>query len=312
MVNRTALSLDIGEYPDYIALQLQTGQLKRAFLGNANGVIPVATNQISSDHYGKVYIRFIDGLNDSGATVLGQAVEAWVNPNANYTYKTNLPVLVRTIGANNGYMVEQVDVIACARANYNTHVLNPMSPENQRFWLRQVWDAGAFALGTINNDSLTVSVSPFIFHWDGAYYDGGQPDNIDLSSYMPAADLERLVLLGIRAYDRTVQIVQSGTRTITHTKYALSDIANLIDEFDDYIIPIQAVKLADNAVTVLERDLHQDLRQFINIQPPRGTPTSIVRHTLILNGFQDSAIGGIEISGIGSLEIQTGGSFIIL
>jgi hypothetical protein len=309
MTNRTARSLDIGDYPEYIALQLQTGQLKRAYLGNINNVIPVTTNNVSNDHFGKVYIRFVDGMDDNGATVLGQAVEAWVNPNCNFTYKSKLPVLVRTIGANNGYMVEQVDVVAAARANYNTHALNPMSPENNQIWLRQIRDGRVFAPATADTPSTSVTVEPFIFYFDGAFYDGGKPNSIQLSSYIPTNGNERLVLIGINAYTNAVQIVQSVTRTITTVRYALSDISDLIDEFDDYTMPVQAVKLANGEATVLEKDIHQDLRQFINVQQPRGFPQVIRRHIQIVADYQQVYKGCLSIT-TGSLAIE--GELVIL
>lgn len=287
MVNRTAKPLISTEYTEYTAIALGNKDLKRAYLGNGSGVIEVQSNGNNTDHYGKVYIRFPENTNSEGQTVLGQAVEAYVNPNANFTHKSNLPVLVRTIGANSGYMVEQADAIAANKAGYNTHVLNPMHPANTQLWLRQARDGRAFATATDDTDSLTVSVEPFVFHFDGTLYNGGKANNIDLTTYMPGTLVERLIVIGERANDRTIQIVQGDTRAITSTKYSLSDIVPLVGQFDDYVMPLQAVKLANNAATVLERDLHQDLRQFMNVPQPRGFPQTITRNIHILSDYQE-------------------------
>lgn len=296
MMNRTARPLDFQNYDDYIAYALQTKQLRRAYLGDGNGRIAVLANGYATDHYGKVWIRFADGLDDNGATVFGQAIQASVNPNVNYTYKTNLPLLVRKSGANNSWIVEQVDQEAARNAGYNTHVLNPMSPENKQFWLRQAWDGRISAVATDTTPSSNVTINPFLFLFDGVMYDGGEAQSVDLSAYIPSTGDERLALIGKRANDNTVQVIQSATRTATTTLYDLSTIAALIDEFDDYVMPIQAVKLVGGATSVYERDLHQDLRQFMNVQQPRGFPNPVTRHRLIAAGYQEQVHGKLYIT----------------
>jgi hypothetical protein len=303
MMNRTANPLDFQNYDDYIAYGLQTKQLRRAYLGDGNGRILVLANGMATDHYGKVWIRFADGTDDNGTTVFGQAVQASVNPNVNYTHKTNLPLLVRTSNANKRFIVEQVDEEAARNAGYNTHVLNPLAPEQKRFWMRQAWDAAISAVATDTTPSTNVTMNPFLFEFDGVIYDGGEAQSIDLSAYIPSAGDERLVLIGKRANDNTVQVIQSATRTATTTLYDLSTIAALIDEFDDYVMPKQAVKLIGGATSVYERDLHQDLRQFVNVQQPRGFPSVIKRHTKILADYQQMFKGSLSIT-TGSLDIH--------
>lgn len=301
-LNRTANPVRLQDYDEHTAYALQTGALQIAYLGDERGIIPVESNG-STAHYGQVYIRLPSTTNENGATVLGQAIEASVSPNVNFVYKTGLPVLVRKIGMNEQYRVVDVDEIAAARAGFNTHQLNPMHPANQLKWIRNLRDGKLFATGTVNTDSLTISVEPFLFWFDGVLYNGGKDNTIDLSSYMPGADLERLVVLGERATDRTIQIIAGSTRTITPVKYALSDIVALVAQFDDYVIPLGAVKLGDNAVTILEGDLHQDVRQMINVQQPRGFPNPITRQRVIISGYQALFSGGLEIDG-GELVIN--------
>jgi hypothetical protein len=302
-MNRTSKPLSFENYDDYIAYALQTGQLRRAYLGNGNGHIVVLANGLSNDHYGKVWIRFADGQDDNGAMVFGQALQASVNPNVNYTYKTNLPLLVRKSGADGYWIVERVDEKAARNAGYNTHVLNPKSPESEQFWLRQAWDGRISAVSTDTTPSTNVTVNPFLFEFDGAIYDGGEAQTVDLSSYIPSTGDERLALIGKRANDNTVQVIQSATRTATTARYDLSTIAALIDEFDDYVMPIQAVKMVGGATAIYETDLHQDLRQFMNVQQPRGFPTVIKRHIKILADYQQMFKGSLSIT-TGSLDIQ--------
>jgi hypothetical protein len=309
MLNRTAKPLIASNYDEYTGVALNTKALKRAYLGNETGVIEVQQNGVNNDHFGKVYIRFPENSDSTGQTVLGQAVEAYVNPNMNFTHKTNLPVLVRTIGANSGYMVEQADAIATNKAGYNTHVLNPLHPANTQLWLRQARDGRVFATATENTDSLTVSVEPCLFHFFGTLYNGGKENNIDLTTYIPGTLVERLIIIGERANDRTIQVISGATRAITSTKYALSDIVPLIGQFDDYVMPLQAVKLANDAATVLEKDLHQDLRQFMNVPQPRGFPQTITRHIQILENYQQVYKGCLSIT-TGSLTLE--GELVIL
>lgn len=312
MMNRTARPLDFQNYDDYIAYALQTKQLRRAYLGDGNGRIAVLANGFATDHYGKVWIRFADGVDDNGATVFSQAIQASVNPNVNYTYKTNLPLLVRKSGANNRWIVEQVDQEAARNAGYNTHLLNPMSPENKQLWLRQAWDGRISAVATDTTPSSNVTVNPFLFEFDGAIYDGGEAQSVDLSAYIPSAGDERLALIGKRANDNTVQVVQSATRTATTTRYDLSTIAALIDEFDDYVMPIQAVKLVGGATSVYERDLHQDLRQFMNVQQPRGFPISIARHVLLIDNYRVTTTGTHTLTENGQLVFEDTAQLVTL
>jgi hypothetical protein len=288
MTNRTARPLINNRTDEYTAFAREAKALKRAYLGNAAGVIDVQRNgNNATDHYGKVYIRFPEDTDSTNATVLGQAVEASVNPNMNFTYKINLPVLVRLVGANGGYRVEGVDESQARIAGYNTTVLNPLHPSNQQHWLRTMRDGRLFATGTQDTDSTTVSIEPLVFHFDGTLYDGSKANNIDLSSYIPGTLTERLVVVGERANDRTVQIITGDTRAITATKYGLADLVPLVGQFDDYVIPIRAVKLADNDSTITEVDLHHDLRQFINVPQPRGFPQIIRRNIHILTDYQE-------------------------
>lgn len=302
MVNRTFKPIPFAEYDSLTGEKAESKSLRVAYLGDESGYIRASSNGDSIDHYGKAYIRFQSGTDSNGATVYGQAIEAWVNPNANYTYKPGLPVLVYFDRPTQAWVVDRVDVVRAAKAGYNTHALNPISPSGSKIWLRQISDLNVFAPATALNNATTVSVEPSTFIFDGEIYDGTQT-GIDLSIYIPSAGTERLVLIGERANNRTIQLVVGNTRTITSTKYALSDIAALIDAFDDYVIPLRAVKLSDNANTVREKDLHQDLRQFINVQQPRGFPSVIKRQIKLLSDYQQLYKGALAIT-TGELVIQ--------
>lgn len=296
MTNRTFSPIPFGAVESLNAEKEENKGLRVAYLGDENGRVPVTANGNSTDHYGKVYIRFQGNPDSTGATTYTQAVEAYVNPNANMTYKTNLPVLVYFDRPTQTWVVDRVDVVRANKANYNTLVLNPKSPSSELKWERQLQDAKLFAPATTASDSLTISVQPFIFVFNGQIYSGGKENNIDLTSYMPGAGLERLVILGERAYDRTIQVVSSATRSQTTDKYALSDIDTLVSQFDDYIIPLGAVKLANAATTILERDLHQNLVQRVNVPEPRGFPNPVTRHRYIVDGYQEHVHGKVYIT----------------
>lgn len=303
MVNRTFSPIPYNQISALVAEKEETKGLRVAYLGDGNGNFRVGANGTSNDHYGKVYIRFQGSVDSSGATTYTQAVEAYVNPNANFTYNADIPVLVYFDRPTQTWVVDRVDTVRANRANFNTHVLNPLNPSAQLLWERQLQDAKLFAPATTAIDALTISVQPFIFVFDGQIYSGGKENNIDLTSYMPGAGLERLVIVGERAYDRTIQIILSATRSLTTDKYALSDIDTLIPEFDDYVIPLGAVKLADNASTVLERDLHQSLLQRINVQEPRGFQNPVTRHRYIVSGYQEHVHGKVYIT-TGKMDID--------
>lgn len=308
MVNRTFSPIPFGDAAWLQAEKEENGGMRVAYLGDSTGRIPVTGNGNSNDHYGKVYIRFQGNPDSSGATTYTQAIAAFLNPNANMTYKTNLPVLVYFDRPTQTWVVDRVDVVRANKSNYNTLVLNPLSPRHEKHWERQLQDAKLVATATAAVDAMTISVDGFAFVFDGQIYNGGKANNIDLTSYMPGAGLERLVIVGERAYDRTIQIVQSATRSITTDKYGLPDIDTLVPDFDDYMIPLGAVKLADNATTVLERDLHQSLVQRINVPEPRGFPSVVSRQRLVLDGYRELTYGTVTVTD--TLTVQ--GSLTIL
>ena len=287
MVNRTALPIEISEISEFNALGLQTRNLTPAYFGDGLGNFHVPANGLDSSHYGKCWIRFSGGTDGNGNTAFTQPVAASLRTDV--PPRTNYPVLVYRNPADDSWVIASKDYVRANAAGDNTNALNLLDPAQWQVWLKDIRNFRAFSPSTNDNPSTLITVEPLLFQFDGSLFDGGQTtsDNIQLSSYIPADGTQRLVVMGERPYDRTIQIVAGTQIPITSTQYSLSDVNALAYQFDDYVMPIRALKLANNAGMLKEGDMHADLRQFVNVPQPRGFPLIVNRHIHILENYQE-------------------------
>lgn len=300
-MNRTARPISIQDASRLAAFGLHTRARIPAYLGDGSGNIEAIADTDDTDisHYGKVWIRFASGIDSDGNTNYSQAVTA--RAETFFPHKTNLPILVQQDGTTDEWIVVQIDYKRTNNAGLNTNSYNPLSPASERIQLRQIVNGNVFAVSTDSNPSTKVVVEPLVVYYNGSLWDAGKTinDNIDLASYIPAAGYERLVAIGERLYDRSIQIISGTLRSITSTKYSLSDVNDLVGGtlgFDDMVMPLRAVRLANNSGTVTQYDMHVDLRQFINIDRPRGFPNPVTRHTYVENGYQEVIHGKLYIT----------------
>lgn len=296
MVNRTSRPIALNQSRDLTAMGIHTRARVPAFLGDGVGNVEAIANGADSSHYGKVLIRFASGLDNDGNTNFSQAVTA--RSETFFPHKTNLPVLVQKDGTTDEWVVVQIDYKRTVAAGLNTNAYNPLAPALQRVHLRQIVEGNAFAVSTDANPSTKIVVEPLVIYYNGSLFNAGKTvaDNVDLASFIPAAGVEKLVAIGERLYDRSIQIVDGTTRDISSTKYSLSDVNILASSFDDMILPLRAVRLANDSGTVTQVDMHLDLRQFINVERPRGFPNPVIRHTYIETGFQEAIHGKLYIT----------------
>lgn len=304
MVNRTAIPIEIGDIGEYNALALQTRNLTPAYFGDGAGNFQVTANGFSTDHYGKCWIRFAAGVDSNGATTFTQPVAAQLRTNV--PLRTNYPVLVYRNPANDQWVIASIDYESANAAGDNTNALNLLDPVQWQTKLEDVRNFKMFAVGTDTSPSTDVTIEPLIYQYDGSLYNAGKTtaDNLDLSSYIPTNGTERLVAIGERAYDGSIQIISGSARAISTTNYGLSDVQILSYQFEDMVMINRAVRLANDAGRVREKDLYLDLRQFVNVPQPRGFPQVINRHIQIVENYQQPfhtltiGVGVLQIDGL--------------
>ena len=302
-MNRTARPISLNQIGELSAFGLHTRARIPAFLGDANGNVEATANGIDESHYGKVWIRFASGLDVNGNVKLSQAVTA--RSETYFPHKSNLPVLVQKDLTTDEWVVVQMDYKRTNRAGLNTNAYNPLSPALQRVHLRQIVEGNVFAVSTTANPSTKVAIEPLIIYYNGSLWNAGKTvaDNIDLSSYIPVEGTQQLIGIAERLYDRSIQIITGTQIAITTDKYSLSDVNAMASQFDDMVMPLRAVKVANNSGTITQADLHVDLRQFINVDRPRGFPNPVARHTYIESGYQEHVHGKLYIQSTGKVHI---------
>ena len=314
--SRSARSLSVHQIRAMADFGLHTGFTEVAYLGDAQGVIfvPPPDGDTSTAHYGHYYIRKQQGLDAQGNPVLSQAIPA-LNTVPNLPLKAGFPVRVRQNPATLGYVIVEIAYQAANGAGYDTRQLNLADPVHKIIRKRQIFDLKPTAIGQAPTSRETrVPIQPYPLVWDGALVDLGKPlaNGVDLASSIPAAGLERLVLLGSRPTDQTVQAVIGNTRTIAPSDYSISDVSALVAQLDDYVMPLATYRLSDAQPAVRESDLEHDIRQLWHVQPPRGMPITLSRHFLVLDNYRITTSGSHTTAAGGQYEYQATGQIVSL
>lgn len=315
-MNRTANPLRVRDIANMQRLGLHTRGTRPAILGDSSNNIYVAPNTNSSGstfHYGKYWVRVLEHVDGDGFTTFSQAVPAR-NETFNLPTLAGFPILVAIDPTSGEWVIRGVHYQRLNAGGYNTNALNLGDPANRQIWIRNIRDGKVFVPGTAADSSETrITIEPFLFEFDGALYSGNKTltDNVDLASNIPSAGNERLTLVAMRANDRTIQTVDSATRTISGAQYAVSDVATLVTQLDDYAMLLGVLRLADAQAVIREKALEVDLRQFINVPLPRGWPYRITRHTHLLANQQQTVWGSQTIEAGGVLRLDPDSQFRI-
>ena len=314
MINRTAMSLKPDDVQSMSAFGLHIGQTVQAALGDEYGNIYVKSGSVETggkQHYGRLYVRIVLGEDGNGNTAYAQAQPA-LNK-AQIPIMHGMRVLVAINPVSGGLQIERLDFDAAVNAGINTHAYNLLDNSNRQLFFRSLRNFRLFPPATAAEDKTIITIEPLVFLFEGVLYNGGKAvsDDIDLASSVPTAGNERLVLIAVRAHDRTVQIIEGATRTISTAKWGLSDLNVLAAQLDDTAIVSGAVRLADARATITEADLQYDVRQLINVPQPRGWPYVISRHIHMLANQQETVRGSQTIEAGGILQLDAGSDFLI-
>lgn len=239
-------------------------------LGDGNGNVYAGKS--------RYYVRLTARTDDSG----------------NVTYGTPLPI--RYAAASSVLPIEGVEVLLkvdydnelsimrikpdyCDRADIDSRTFNQAEPIDKFVYFKNAVRWMARFVGSVNGATstlLTVRENPFVVndYLDWSTY-GGTPraaDKVDLASYVPAADLQCLVIVFFDTFLAEPLVVASTAQALT-TDIDSTDwdecFAQL--EHNEYI-PLLAVNLADAQTAIDNNDIVEDLRQFVNTPKIMGNP----------------------------------------
>jgi hypothetical protein len=199
--------------------------------------------------------------------------------------------------------------------------LQPNDPYRAWIRLKQIQNFRALPLATGNTTSLKVQVRQLFYYTetgDLVRYNGtNDTTHIDLSSYVPAAGLQRYVVLWLRVYNPNglddIQVTASSTISSLDAVLSFDELQECANASDADTIPIQAFRLHDAGTTlVMDDTIDIDLRQFINMPQVYGFPNVVNRHYRIHEDHSVIMPEVVTISAVGGIQIQSGGVLVIL
>lgn len=204
-------------------------------------------------------------------------------------------------------------------AGIDARAAQPNDPYRQWIRFKDLQNFRALPLATGGEPSMKVQVRQLFYYTEDGQmtrYDGTSAStHVDLTSYVPAADLQRYVVLWLRTYDPLssgdIQVTQSTAISSITTALSFTDLQECAASADPDTIPIQAFRLA-NAQTTLKLDdtVDTDLRQLVNMPHIWGFPSVITRKERIRANRQQVTANTVSIT-TGSLQFIENGCLTV-
>lgn len=279
---------------------------KVAFFGKVNG-------STAPDSAGYKIARLPGGLSSDGVKYPRKEVRVVGISNK---VQWNTRIWIRPLGSN-PTLWEYVGVDAEFYSRPEQVARNVLDPktDNPFVHFRNVTDGKLFvAKDASGNPTLKLASydEPYI-NATGTLYSLGRgestSDSIDLTSYVPASNIERLVLIYTNPTDNSDGVVSGDTRTISGASWTTSDIQALVNKLPhQHTAPREVWRLADSQTYLRRSDFVDDLRQVINIPTATGFPTTLSRNWLILANHQVIVQGEVST---GDYQLITDGELIL-
>lgn len=297
-INRTAnpIAQKLGKIlEDYSA---QRKQEFSAVLGNGINEVSVSPNPDNNGngHYGYYWIRLASGNNNSGTTQYGEPQKAQVDKLLHIPETQNLPIRVTRSGRNNEWVITGIDNKNLIAADVNPNSYNLFRLLNS-LYARMLRDGRIFISNQLNSSGTKYTIESYVGLWDGdrQFYEHGRglSDNLDLASYIPTADNERLVLIAYLPYENLYQVVAGATRSIDSSNFTLSYLNDMAEQLLDYAMAKGCVRLQNAQTTITIEDFRIDLRQWFQAHRPRGFPSFIAVPRTIIGNHQQIYYGSL-------------------
>lgn len=302
------------------------GQLQRARrkviarIRDYKAILGDATGQVYADP-GFYWVRPLGQADDNGNST----------PGVPYQVRSGVALVVPRGGRQvwvgiglDGHLTVKGFVhedLASTDVGIDPRSLQPNDPYRAWIKLKQIQNFRALPLATGTTASMKVQVRQLFYYTetgDLVRYNGtNSSTHIDLTGYVPAADLQRYVVLWLRVYNPNalsdIQVTQSSTISSLDDSLSFDELQECADLSDADTIPIQAFRLHDAQTTLAMDDtIDVDLRQFINMPQIYGFPNSVARHYRIHAAHSVIMPEVVTIASGGGMDIQNDGVLVIL
>ena len=206
-------------------------------------------------------------------------------------------------------------------AGQNPALLQPADPYRQWIRFKDIQNFRALPIGTTASPSMKVSVRQLFYYtpegemvrWNGT----NAATHIDLTAYVPGADLQRYAVLWLRTYNPNalsdIQVTVSTSISSIDAVLSFTDLNECAQSSDPDTVPIQAFRLA-NAQTALKLDdaIDVDWRQFINMPQVFGFPNTVSRAYRIHEDWSVVAPSAVTVEDGGIVQIQDNALLVVL
>lgn len=299
-INRTANPIAQSDGKVLSQYTEQLRQLRRAYLGDGMGNLAVTPNADNNGngHLGLYWIRFGTSNDNGGATQFGEAQKARVGEFLHFPEINKLPLRVYKSRKNGEWVIQSVDTQALVDSNINPTSYNYFRMFNS-LWARMLHDGRVFIPNQLESGDKLYTIESYVGLWDGTreFFEHGRgvSDNLSLSSYIPAAGNERLVLIAYRPYEDDYQIVSGASRAIDSAAFDLTYLNAMAVQLSDYAMPKGCIRLQNAQSTVTVEDFRIDLRQWFSSARPSGFPRTISVPRTVISNYQELFFGSITV-----------------
>lgn len=278
----------------------QLRQQRRAYLGDGMGNLAVTpnTDNNGNGHLGLYWIRFGTSNDNGGSTQFGEAQKARVGEFLHFPEIANLPLRVYKNRKNGEWIIQSVDTQSLVDSNINPTSYNFFRMFNS-LWARMLHDGRVFIPNQLESGDTLYSIESYVGLWEGTrqFYEHGRgvSDSLDLLSYIPTADNERLVLVAYLPYEDTYQIVSGASRAIVSDEFDLTYLNTMSIQLEDYAMPKGCIRLQNAQTTVTVEDFRIDVRQWFLASRPSGFPRTISVPRTIISNYQELFFGSVTV-----------------
>jgi len=274
----------------------------RAILGDGNSNV-----YAGKSHY---WVRQPAQTDANGVVTYGEALKIRYAGASALPEIDGLDVLL-FYDHDNVLSIERVDAGWFTRNDIDSRAINSASPYDRFVLLHNVVREMTRPVGSSSGEDstlITIRENPFKIndYLDWAIY-GGTPraaDKPDLASYIPVADLQRLVIVWFDELTQEPKITASTPQALT-TAIDSTDYDECFAQLphNEYK-PLLAVNLADAQTSIDANNVVEDLRQFVNTPRIYGFPNPIVSgQAIYIRDTQQQLVFG-ALTVIGTLTVE--------
>jgi hypothetical protein len=211
------------------------------------------------------------------------------------------------VGIDGRLEVKGVDGATFTGAGGKLRKLNPLATEKQFVQLNDVVIFQSRPVGHTASPSTVVQVRKLwyddnygnINRWAGTEL---ASTNVDLASYIPAADKHRVVVLFLDTVNGTIQVTSSTPRDLNVAIVIPDDYEECFAQRNAETMPCQAYRLENNQSAIDIKNLNIDFRQFINTPQALGFPNPVTDNRIIRANQVQTVTGKFSING-GKLSV---------